>query len=213
MIEPGALHAESWDYVALGHYHVAHRVRKNAWYSGALEHVTRNPWGELKDEAREGRQGQKGWLLVTLGAELRVEFQPITMERQYIDLEPIHGAGLTAGQLDRLIAERIEGVSCGITGQIVRQVVWDVPRAIVRDLDHARIRDFKSKALHFNLDIRRPMPERVVGIGTPNGRQTLAELVADYLARRDMPSKAESKRLVGLGTKYMKAVEQDFLEE
>ena len=57
--------------MALGHYHVAHAVRENAWYAGALEYVSPNPWGELQDEAKEGRRGEKGWLLVELGDSAR----------------------------------------------------------------------------------------------------------------------------------------------
>ena len=56
-IEPGELNPERWDYVALGHYHVAHQVRENAWYAGALEYVSPNPWGELRDEERETKAG------------------------------------------------------------------------------------------------------------------------------------------------------------
>ncbi len=213
VMEPGELHCESWDYVALGHYHVAHQVRNNAWYSGALEHLTSNPWGELKDEAREGRPGQKGWLLVTLGEKLEVEFRPASPERQLLDLEPIHGAGMDAPKIDKLISERIANISHGMEAQIVRQVVWDVPRSIARNLDHAKIRDFKSIALHYNLDLRRPETTRSVGIGTPGSRKTLDEVVADYLSRRPDASKAHLKRLVALGAKYMKSVEQDLLEE
>jgi len=39
-----------WDYVALGHYHVAREIEKNAWYAGSLEYVAPNPWGQLQDE-------------------------------------------------------------------------------------------------------------------------------------------------------------------
>ena len=46
------LGAARWDYVALGHYHVCHEVAANAWYSGSLEHVSPNAWGELKDAYR-----------------------------------------------------------------------------------------------------------------------------------------------------------------
>jgi hypothetical protein len=58
---------EGWDYVALGDYHVAHQVAPNAWYSGALDYVTTNPWAELQAETTLGRPGIKAWLLVEIG--------------------------------------------------------------------------------------------------------------------------------------------------
>src|SRR6266705_2091691 len=45
-----------WDYVALGHYHVARQVEKNAWYAGSLEYVAPNPWGQQQDEEEHRAQ-------------------------------------------------------------------------------------------------------------------------------------------------------------
>ncbi|MES2124743.1 MAG: exonuclease SbcCD subunit D [Gemmatimonadota bacterium] len=70
--EPGGAHLSeadlgrgAWSYVALGHYHVQHKVQERVWYSGALEYVSPNPWGELHEERRQKLAG-KGWLLVDL---------------------------------------------------------------------------------------------------------------------------------------------------
>src|SRR5439155_1175688 len=64
---------EKWDYIALGHYHTAQSVATNAWYSGSLEYLPPNPWGQLQDEAaqRTNAKGKKertgkGYLLVDL---------------------------------------------------------------------------------------------------------------------------------------------------
>ncbi|UCG87067.1 MAG: exonuclease SbcCD subunit D [Gemmatimonadota bacterium] len=213
LVEPGDLQVDSWDYVALGHYHVASKVATNAWYCGALEYVSTNPWGELLDEAREGRRGRKGWLLVQLEEELQVEFRPVPLARNLVDLEPIQGDGLGAADLDRVIAERVASVPDGIADNIVRQVVFDVPRPIARDMDQQQIREFKAKALHYNLDIRRPPTERTVGIGAPGRRQTLSELVSDYLSRRVLTAEVDRKELMSLAAEYMNEVEQDLLEE
>ncbi len=213
LVEPGELNADRWDYVALGHYHVAHQVRENAWYSGALEYVSPNPWGELKDEAREGREGQKGWLLVELADGARVEFRPVPLVRRLIDLPPIHAAGLSAGDIDARIVEQVENVDGGIDDQIVRQLVHDVPRPLARDLDHARIRELKARALHYHLDLRRPQPQREVGVGAPGQRQTLSDILADYLGRRPIDADVDRDRLVALGQQYMHEVEQVLREE
>jgi len=213
IIDPDDLNVEQWDYVALGHYHVARAVATNAWYSGSLDYVSTNPWGELVDEEAEGRRGVKGWLLVEFGEDLRVEFQPVTQERRVLDLEPINGDGLGAEALDRLIMDRIEQVPGSVRDEVVRQLVLEVPRPVIRDLDHARIREIKSDALHYNLDIRRPVSDRKVGVGAPGRRQTLTELVEDYLRRRPLTDDVDRDQLLKLGLMYMDEVERDLLEE
>ena len=212
MIEPKDLSAE-WDYVALGHYHVARPVASNAWYSGSLDYVSTNPWGELVEEEAEDRRGEKGWLLVELGDELTVSFKSVKLERRVLDLPAIEGRGLGAAELDRLISARLDDVSGGIGDEVVRQLVLDVPRPVVRDLDHKRIRDIKAEALHYNLDIRRPASSRTVGVGAPGRRQTLAELVEEHLEKRPLADDVDRGQLVELGRMYMDEVERDLLED
>jgi predicted phosphodiesterase len=213
LVEPGELHADRWHYVALGHYHVAHAVAENAWYSGALEYVSPNPWGELRDEARAGRGGQKGWLLVELGDVPRVEFRSIPLARRLIDLPPIHAAGVGAAEITAAIHAHVDGAAGSIDDQVVRQVVFDIPRPVARDLNHTIIREYKTRALHFHLDLRRPERQREVGVGSPGARQTLPDLLADYLRRRPMDADVDRARLVTLGLEYMTQVEQALREE
>lgn len=208
VVDPAELHADGWSYVALGHYHVARQLQPNVWYAGALEYVSPNPWGELRDEEAQGRRGRKGWLLVELDRPPRVEFRAVALARKLIDLPPIHGAGLAPGELDRMIAERVAEVAGGIEGHIVRQLVWDVPRAVARDLSYAPIREFKTRALHYHLDIRRPRPAREVGVGAPGPRRTLAELVVDYLSRRPLDATVDRARLVSLARQYLDQVDR-----
>jgi len=208
-VEPGELHADRWDYVALGHYHVAHQVAENAWYSGALEYVSHNPWGELLDEAREGRAGKKGWLLVELAKTPSVRFRAVELARRVVDLQPIHASGLGAVEISDAIRAQAERID----DQVVRQVVFDVPRPIARDLDHAMIRDLKARALHFHLDLRRPEAQREVGVGSPGTRQTLADVLTDYLSRRPLDAEVDRERLVALGRQYMHDVEQEPVED
>lgn len=213
IVEPGDLRPEQWTYVALGHYHVARAVAPNAWYCGSLEYVSTNPWGEMIDEEREGRRGQKGWLMVHLGDEPSVEFRPIRLARAHVDLESIQGDGLGAADLDRLVSERVAAVPGGIADQVVRQVVFDVPRPIAREMNHERVRELKSAALHYNLDVRRPPAGRTVGVGAPGHRQTLAEMVRDFLVRRPREAEVDPKQLVALALKYLDDVETDLLED
>jgi hypothetical protein len=195
-----------WSYVALGHYHVRHQVAPRAWYAGALEYVSPNLWGELAEDARHGHGG-KGWLLADLDTG-EVSPRPVEPARAILDLEPILGTGLTAAALDRLIAERLAAVPGGVGDKIVRLRVYDVPRHVGRELDHAAIRAFKSEALHFHLDLRRPQIQRAVGIGSPGRRQTLPELVGTYLARRPLPAEIDREAFVRHGGELMDAVER-----
>ena len=202
VLEPEQLNQDRWNYIALGHYHVAHQVFPNAWYSGALDYVTTNPWGELQDERLFGSRG-KGWLLVECGDGITVEFKKVETERMVFDLEPIQGTGLTAAELDRLIEERVSGMPRSIDDQIVRQLMYNVSRITARDLNHRCIRELKARALHYHLDIRPPERKRVTGVGSPGRRQTLKELVDEYLAHRPLDAGIDRKALRALAARYM----------
>jgi DNA repair protein SbcD/Mre11 len=198
-----ALAPEKWDYVALGNYHTARAVASNAWYSGSLDYLPPNPWGQQQDEAEQHRPG-KGYLLVELPGA-RVAFRPIAQSRRHLDLPPISGAGLSAKELDAAIAERVSGSKPPIDDQIVRLLVWDVSRATARDLDHAAIRGYKARALNFYLDVRRPEAHREVGMGAPGRRQTLPETVREFLGRRPLDAELNRETFVRLGVEYVDA--------
>jgi exonuclease SbcD len=198
---------EGWSYVALGHYHVQHEVKSRVWYAGSLEYVSPNLWGELADTIARGCPG-KGWLLVDLACKT-VSRQPIPLARDIVDLPSIQAAGQSAAAIDALLAERMESVPGGIADKIVRLRVWDVPRHVVRELNHTAIRDWKSEALHLLLDLRRPEVQRTVGIGAPGHRQTLPELVRTFLTNRPLPAELDRQAFVRLGEELMDGVERD----
>ncbi len=196
---------EKWDYIALGHYHTAQSVATNAWYSGSLEYLPPNPWGQLQDEAelKKSKRSGKGYLLVELPAA-RVTFRPIAPVRRHLDLAPIRGGGLNAKELDAQIAERV--ASAKIDDQIVRLLVWDVERATARDLDHAAIRGYKARALNFQLDLRRPESQRAATqLGSGTRRQTLTETVKDFLGRRPLDAELNRETFVTLGVEYLES--------
>jgi len=207
LLGPEDLAPAQWDYVALGHFHVAHEVFPNAWYAGALEYLPPNPWGQLQDEAERGRAG-KGYLLVDLPGA-RVHFRPIAPARRHIELEPISGKDLTAKQIDERIAEAVRQAKPPIDGNVVRQLVWDVARATAHDLDHQAIRSYKARALHFQLDLRRPEAHYQVGIGAPARRQTLGETVRDFLSRRLLDADIPRDELVATGVEYLERAGRD----
>lgn len=198
---------DEWTYVALGHYHVQHEVAPRVWYAGSLEYVSPNLWGELVDEADHGLSG-KGWLLADLERGT-VERRELPLARAILDLEPIEGEGQSAGAINARIAERVRALPGGVEDRIVRLRVWNIPRHVARELDHAAIRALKSAALHFHLDLRRPELHREVGVGAPGRRQTLPELVRSYLERRPLPAELDRQAFVRLGESLIDAVERD----
>jgi DNA repair protein SbcD/Mre11 len=198
---------DEWTYVALGHYHVQHKVTERVWYAGSLEYVSPNVWGELVDETNHRLTG-KAWLLADLDHGT-VERREVPLARAILDLEPIEGAGLSAAAINTLITERVRAMPGGVEDRIVRLRVWNIPRHVARELDHASIRALKAAALHFQLDLRRPEIHRTVGMGAPGRRQTLPELVRGYLAQRPLPAELDREAFVRLGESLMDAVERD----
>jgi DNA repair exonuclease SbcCD nuclease subunit len=201
------LYLDAWTYVALGHYHTQHQVAKDAWYAGSLDFIGPNIWGEAADEVDHGSHG-KGWLLVDLETQ-RAERRRVPAARSVLDLEPVRAEGKSAEAVDALIAQRIASVAGGISDHIVRLRVFDIPRYVARELNHAEVRRFKAEALHFQLDFRRPELHLTTGVGAPGRRQTLPELVSSYLEGRPLPAELDRAAFVRLGRELMDSVERD----
>jgi hypothetical protein len=82
--------------------------------------------------------------------------------------------------------------------------VRDLPRHITRELDHRALREYKRRALHFNLDARRPEVLRLHGQAAPGGkRPSLAEIVRDKLQGRLLEGNIDREALVALGLRYL----------
>lgn len=204
-IAPEELHAPTWSYVALGHYHVHREVAPNAYYAGSLEYTSTNPWGELLEERAAGVPG-KGFIEYDLAAGVH-RFHAVAGARRLVDLPSIEGRGLSAGELDAAIRERVERCPGGIDDRVVRLLVRDVPRHVVRELDHRALRDYKRRALHFQLDTRKPEVIRLAASGAPGRRATLSETVETYLARRPLDADLDRPALIRLGLDYLREVD------
>jgi len=196
------LHAGDWSYVALGHYHVQREVMPRVWYAGALEYVSSNVWGEIRDEAIQGTSG-KGWLIIDLPAGT-VSRRSIPPVRSIHDLRSIDAATMAPADLDLAIAARLGEVPGGLANQVVRLVVRNVSRHVVRELDHLAQRAARAEALHLQLEFRRPEPQRSTGVGAPGRRQTLPEMVGDFLAQRTLPPDLERDRFVQEGVALLR---------
>jgi DNA repair protein SbcD/Mre11 len=194
MVPEGRIQASAWDYVALGHYHLRQDLAPNMWYSGGVERTSANIWFEEED---------KGFLLYDT-ASGTAEFQPVDT-RPMLDLPRVEARGLGPAEVDEIIRTAVERIPDGLRGKIVRLVIHDVPRAVVRELNHKRIREWKSEAVHFHLDARPPEVRRRPGTSAPVRRQTLQEQVAAYLRKdwRLRDPRLDAGRLVEMGTAYV----------
>lgn len=197
------LAADKWDYVALGHYHVYHQVAPNAWYSGSIEYTSTNIWAEVDEEsARKNRSERgKGFIERNLSTGEH-RFHTLSLARRVVDLPALNAEGLTSERLSEVICGIVDECEGGIDDKIVRLVVRDVPRHILRDLDHRKIREFKRRAMHFLLDARRPEPMRIAS-GAPGRRASLTETVRAMLESRDVTPGIDRKTLVDLGLHYL----------
>jgi DNA repair exonuclease SbcCD nuclease subunit len=200
-IPRSALSASRWSYIALGHYHVHQRIEDNAYYSGSLEYTSTDPWSELEQEAQLRLPG-KGFIEYDLD-DAEHTFHHVPASRALVSLDWIEARGMSAAELDIAIRDACAGCDGGIEEKIVRLVVRDVPRHIVRELDSRALRELKRRAMHFQLDTRRPDATRPSGIGGGR-RPTLVEMVTSYLQKRQLDEELDRAALVQLGLEYLK---------
>jgi exonuclease SbcD len=196
----------AWDYIALGHVHVYKKMGPRAFYSGSLDYTSPNVWPEVEEQRAQKLPG-KGMLERDL-ASGKQTFHPLRVTRDFLDLPPIKGRGLSAGDLDKEIAASVARAPGGIEGKVVRLIARDVPRHIVRELDYKVLREFQRSALHFHLDARRPEVRPNLASGAPGHRPSLAEMLRDSLRNRVLASDIDRDRLVDLGAHYLNEADQ-----
>lgn len=210
-----AIDLDEWSYVALGHYHIRSRLAPNMFYSGAIERTSPNIWAEADDAPPPEREDTwkeaawgKGFVEFDL-ADGSAIFHALGSPRPVLDLPPVRGQGLTVAELDDAIESSLTDVDGGIDGKIVRLRVFDVERSAHRELDHARLRQYRTRALHLHVDVRPPQVVRHTSAAAPGRRLTLQEELVSFLTHR---WRTELKRidrgaLIELGTRYLQQAE------
>lgn len=195
LIDVADLNAELWDYVALGHYHLATEIRPNVWYAGATERTSNNLWREHEP---------KGFL--TYDTITRAATHHATETRPVLDLKPIDRANQhTADGLNAELHKRVDSVKGGIDDKIVRLTINDLPRELARELDHRFVRDCKARALHFQLEVRRPAPASVAVAGARGRAYTLEQELENFVRHQWHPATQEvdRERVLELARKYL----------
>ena len=190
-----------WSYVALGHYHVHQRVGENAYYSGSTDYTSLNVWGDLDSQEELGLAG-KGFIEFDLDKREH-KFHALPASRALIRLKDISARNKSVAELDGEIQRAVEKVKGGIDDKIVRVVLRDVPRHVARELDHKALRDFKKRALHFQLDVRREELLARTGQGAPGRRLSVMDVVREQLSQREIPADLDRERLIALGLQYL----------
>ena len=131
-----------WSYVALGGEHRRRNVAERARYSGSLERVALDPWGEAADE--------KGFLVVNL-ASGRTEFHPIP-GRPVVALAPVRVGRGDPGRLVRRVREVTAEVPGGIAGKIVRLRLEGAAPGDLLALQGEPLRELRGAALHLAVE-------------------------------------------------------------
>jgi exonuclease SbcD len=197
------LRSDLWSYVALGHYHVQRQLAANVFYSGSLDYTSVNTWGEKWEAEKTGVPG-KGFMEWDLETGTS-RFHVMPESRPLIDLQPVEARGKTIADINEAIRSTVEGLKGGIDDKIVRLLVRDVPRHLPRELDHRAIREYKRRALHFHLDLRKPDVIRTSVSGAP--RRRLHEMVREHLNHRTIEADVDRDTLIALGLDYLDKAE------
>jgi DNA repair exonuclease SbcCD nuclease subunit len=204
-VDPDDIGYDRWSYVAMGEYHVHRKLHQNAYYSGAIEYTSFNIWGELQEE-REARLKGKGFVEYNLDTRQKT-FHALAPARPLVDLPLVSGKGRTAVEVDAAIRANVETWPGGIDDCIVRQLVIDLPRHVARKLDQREMREYKRRALSFQLDTRRPDVIRQSGSGAAGRKASLTDTVRDWLWARTLPPDVPREILVDRGLHYLKQAE------
>lgn len=200
-------HLPMWDYIALGHYHVYRELAPNMYYSGSIDYTSTDFWGERREEREKDIPG-KGVIerdLVT-GAHT---FHPLPRTREIIDLS-IDALHLSPAEINAAISDVIEAVPAGIDGAIVRVVARDIESHVKRELDHVMLREYRNRAMHFELVERRPEVKQLPSLELPSmvrRRAPIDELLRDALAKRELPSDIDRSEFETLGMQYLEQSE------
>lgn len=201
------LAADGWSYIALGDYHVYHSVLPNAYYSGSIDYTSSDVWKDSREEIRTGIGG-KGIIERDLDTGAHT-FHALPLRRRVIDLPEIDATGLTAADLTLRIREVVESCPAGIDNQIVRLIVTEVEKYVVRDLDHRMLREFQVRAVQFKLDSRKPDAEAVArGVAPKAKARTMAERWVEFAGTRVLTAGIDRQALTDLGLFYLVQIEE-----
>jgi exonuclease SbcD len=191
------LQSEEWSTICCGDWHRFKQVGPKAYYSGSLEFCSSDIWSESGTP--------KSWNEVDL--ESGVVTPHAVPTRRVLDLDPVDATDLEPARVNEAIAGRIR--ESEIEGAIVRLKVLGLARAVQRELCHRELRKLMMPAFNFQLDVRRP---EVLEVGSRVERAALrrlplSEIVASYLAGRELPAGIDRAAFTKLGSELLEELE------
>ena len=187
-IIPAGYLQPSFDYIALGHYHKATEVTKNAYYAGSTEHFSFKEAGE-----------KKGFYEIEIDSEVKINFIPLKV-RQMVDLGEINCLNLMADEIEAEIIKKFE--ENDIEGKIVRIRLRKIDRGKFKSLVWEKIKKIASAALHFEIDYEFLEVEHEL-----KGKSRIGSLVEEwkeYIAK--VPIEKNKKEIEELALKYLSEV-------
>ena len=131
-----------WDYIALGSNHTRTQVADRAHYSGSLERIGPDPWGEAAVD--------KGFLTADLEAG-EVKFWPVEA-RAAVSLAPIYAAGGSTATVARRLNEALAGVPGGIDGKLLRLPVRGLSVDDLAALDREILGRIRRRVVELRVD-------------------------------------------------------------
>ena len=167
----------SFDYIALGHYHRATEVTKNAYYSGSTEYFSFKEAGE-----------KKGFYDIEIANELKIKFVPLRT-REMIDFGSIDCRDLEPDEITGEIIKKFDGIE----GKIVRIFLKNLNIRKQRSMDWNRIKKAASQALH--AEIRYDLQEIKYEMASKSKIASLEEEWKNYISKVPIEGKKEIEEL------------------
>ncbi len=177
---------KDFDYVALGHLHQHHVIRKNVVYSGSLERFS---FAEAKDP--------KGAVLVDLD---NGDWEFIERQGRRMDYVKVDCTRRGYEDIERDVGKAIDGAP---DGALLKIKLVDIARDEFRSMDLRKLRSSGERLLH--LDISHELAES--SVGAPRGER-IGDLASEFEAYlRDTPVENVNKDAVlSLGLNILEEV-------
>lgn len=205
----------SWDYIALGHYHVYQQLAPNMYYSGSVDYTSTNPWGEIDDEKKFGVSG-KGFIERNLVTGEHT-FHQLPKSRDHIDLA-IDATGMPAEELNKALDELLDDAWPDMA--IARVVVTGCTQDLPRQVNSKMLRRFRARALNLTPIYKRAEIRKYGDASQIPSRRHIAsieDMLMASLKRRQadgqFPADMSLEACYALGVKYLAQADEMLKEK
>ncbi len=182
-----------WDYVALGHYHKYTKLAENTFYSGAIERTSSNIWQEAQEP--------KGFIEYNLETGEQV-FHSLESPRKVVDVKRIDVNNLTAEEINLKIGQEVSKIA-DIEDSIIRLTLENIDNNAIRNLDYAKLRSYRKKALHFRLNLIKKSPALQTRESSLKEGKDLFEFFEDDLKNFELAAGLNKEKFDELARNYL----------